>query len=628
MSINRKIAIISIVATVLPALALAYTGIPAGFTFTKNLSSGMHDADVVYLKTILANEACVSGLANTDYFASKTKAGAQCFCNKYKAEISTAAGYTVGCSGLVGTGMRSKLNALIAGEAPVPGATPTPTPSAAAEGTYTITLSATPVSRTTNGGSGIEVYGFDVTARGSDITIGKIDLQTAVAAAGIAMSPSTLITAIKIYDTSVADANLKATITNPVFTLDPNAVYYTSLTSLNFLVPKDQTKKLLIVFDTSTAFDVNRVVTVNIYGNNGIRGRDTMGIDTYQPLAVARVITMQRPGNAVLTLSTSELNPDSQNLYSDATVGVQTAQPVLVFKAKATAGNATFVRLELTYGASAGSEAIPNILYMYAGDTLVASATPNFRAGVAVDRVAVFTNFQSSILQDQTVSYTIKAAWPVIASRGNNFFTPSIPAIGGVVANCAFMRADGSTVACTGAAVEQGNTQRLFEQGVKLALVSTSITTTPIATTQDGGAAGVIKFTVQPFGGTMTQIIYNSGNEVASFGSQIGSNVVMEAYWASSAELPLGASPTGPVISKVIAQSPARNLNDGEIGTVTATYNITTNNSYGAGTLRFRIDGVHWVVGAMSIYEGARWLAENGVGNFTDTWVSDWKAIQ
>jgi len=92
---------------------VGYTGIPTGFTFTKNLKSGMKDNDVVYLKTILAAEGCVSGLSNTNYFASKTSAGAKCFCKKYKSDISKSAGYTVSCSGLVGVGMRAKLNALL-----------------------------------------------------------------------------------------------------------------------------------------------------------------------------------------------------------------------------------------------------------------------------------------------------------------------------------------------------------------------------------------------------------------------------------------------------------------------------------------------------------------------------------
>ena len=88
-------------------------GIPSGFIFKKNLSSGMTDPDVVYLKIVLVNQGCVSGLKNNEYFASKTKEGVKCFCQKYKEEISQFAGYPVSCNGFVGKGIKAKLNQLL-----------------------------------------------------------------------------------------------------------------------------------------------------------------------------------------------------------------------------------------------------------------------------------------------------------------------------------------------------------------------------------------------------------------------------------------------------------------------------------------------------------------------------------
>ena len=92
-----------------------YTGIPTGFTFTKNLSQGMTDSDVVNLKIVLAAKECVTGLSNNQYFGSLTLAGVKCFQNKYKTEISAFAGYTISASGFVGAGTRAQLNALLAG---------------------------------------------------------------------------------------------------------------------------------------------------------------------------------------------------------------------------------------------------------------------------------------------------------------------------------------------------------------------------------------------------------------------------------------------------------------------------------------------------------------------------------
>ncbi|MBU4480165.1 hypothetical protein KKG48_01835 [Patescibacteria group bacterium] len=87
--------------------------LPQGFIFQKNLYFGMLDQDVVYLKIILAAEGCVSGLANTTYFGPKTLEAVKCFQNKYKSEISAAAGYTIKGTGFVGTGTKDRLNILL-----------------------------------------------------------------------------------------------------------------------------------------------------------------------------------------------------------------------------------------------------------------------------------------------------------------------------------------------------------------------------------------------------------------------------------------------------------------------------------------------------------------------------------
>jgi len=92
-----------------------YAGIPAGFTFQENLPVGTVDQDVVYLKAVLVGEGCGSGITNTTYYGPKTKANVQCFQNKYKAQISAFAGYTISASGLVGTGTRAQLNVLLTG---------------------------------------------------------------------------------------------------------------------------------------------------------------------------------------------------------------------------------------------------------------------------------------------------------------------------------------------------------------------------------------------------------------------------------------------------------------------------------------------------------------------------------
>jgi len=87
--------------------------IPSGFIFKKNLSFGMSDSDVVYLKMILDKEINHEKWSGNDYFGSKTLEAIKVFQKKYKAEISTLAGYEINCTGFVGTGTRAKLNKLL-----------------------------------------------------------------------------------------------------------------------------------------------------------------------------------------------------------------------------------------------------------------------------------------------------------------------------------------------------------------------------------------------------------------------------------------------------------------------------------------------------------------------------------
>ncbi|MFA5878035.1 MAG: right-handed parallel beta-helix repeat-containing protein [Candidatus Staskawiczbacteria bacterium] len=93
--------------------SINYTAVNSGdfnYIFLKNLHLGINDPDVVSLKQILASEQCVIGLANTDYFGTKTSAGVKCFQSKYKAEISQLAGYSILGTGYVGIGTRGWLN--------------------------------------------------------------------------------------------------------------------------------------------------------------------------------------------------------------------------------------------------------------------------------------------------------------------------------------------------------------------------------------------------------------------------------------------------------------------------------------------------------------------------------------
>jgi len=87
--------------------------IPAGFRFRKNLSLGMSDYTLIYLKKALIGQGCFVDSIENPYFDKQTLEGVKCFCQKYKEEISQYAGYRVRCTGFVGRGIRTKLNQLL-----------------------------------------------------------------------------------------------------------------------------------------------------------------------------------------------------------------------------------------------------------------------------------------------------------------------------------------------------------------------------------------------------------------------------------------------------------------------------------------------------------------------------------
>lgn len=93
-----------------------YAGIPAGSTFSRNLTIGSEGKDVSWLKIILTQEGCFSYNTSNTVFGPLTQAGVRCFQIKYQDKINQFADYQISTTGSVGTATRAFLNSLISNQ--------------------------------------------------------------------------------------------------------------------------------------------------------------------------------------------------------------------------------------------------------------------------------------------------------------------------------------------------------------------------------------------------------------------------------------------------------------------------------------------------------------------------------
>lgn len=444
------------------ALQAQLAGTPTTTTFTKDLTLGSTGSDVTALQTLLVSKGFLTMPAGVSkgYFGSLTKSALAAY--QASVGISPASGY-------FGPITRAKMNSSVVVTPPV---TPTSTPPVVnAEGSFTVAIAAAPAAGTISAGTNVPVYGIDVRATGSNMKIDRLDLQLAVTSVGatVTHNPSSFIQKINILDGSTVLTS-KSISASDIYQ-DANQAYWTRLTGLNFNVPKDTTKTLTVTFDTVSAVDNNRTVTINVYGANGLRGVDTLGLNTYAALGTTRAQIFRAGGASVLTVSLNTNTPLENNAVVDGTNGLND-QVMLIFDAKSTIDNSTITRLAFRQSYSASGTA--STIKVYDGSTLVGSGAASGTG--AADGTTVLSNLAISVPKDTTKTLTVKMDFPAgyglgeVASVSMNT-TESV----------AYNRADGTTASATIAAVVQGAGVHLYRRAPIVTLVSANIARSTIA---------------------------------------------------------------------------------------------------------------------------------------------------
>lgn len=166
-----------------------YAGVPAGFTFQKQLSLGSRNDDVVYLKTILKAEvpASATWTVGNNYFGPLTRAAVIAFQKKYG----------ISAVGTVGPITRAKLNALLATGTTPPAEPPVAPPPATTP--MTVTLAAdTPAAANLWQGSANNIVAKFVFNGGATAT--SVTGLTLRSYGTTAASGTTDIAAVKVFD--------------------------------------------------------------------------------------------------------------------------------------------------------------------------------------------------------------------------------------------------------------------------------------------------------------------------------------------------------------------------------------------------------------------------------------------
>lgn len=376
----------------------------ASAAISSDLTVGSSGSQVVALQTALVNGhyLVIPAGVPMGYFGSLTKA----------AVMSWQAANGLPATGFFGPLSRAKFGGSAPGTTtggPVySGSSVAACAVPGAEGTLTVTTGTISNSTVYAGDTNAPILAFKAKATGSDLSLQrvKIDLGTASAIY------SKVYSKIYLVDDNgglVASSDLNS---NTVVkeTVSGTDHYMITLSGFSSVVPKDATRNYTVKVDVRSISSGSSDLTSHTVrlAANGVRATDCAGIDQYAPSSatdVSKDVTAAATlaDSATLSLSTDSATPLAQEVIASGGASSNEADKVAIlsFDLAAQKDNVLVTDLVATVSRSGGA-ATASTTYLYAGDTLIGSASAS---GSSV----TFSDINYTVPKDSTKSFTLKS---------------------------------------------------------------------------------------------------------------------------------------------------------------------------------------------------------------------------
>lgn len=484
-------------------------------SFTMDLKQGDRGTEVMNLQKFLnmdsMTQVASSGAGSpgneTSYFGSLTKGAVM----KYQILKGLSS------TGMVDAATRAELNRVVSSSSSSVTTSSSSSVSTVGgtEGLITTKLSATPsANANVRSNTNVPVYGIEVKAVGSDMTVDRFDMEIAVTVGGSGQNPATFITGISAYDGETL--LMSKALSSADFYKDSGDLYHIILSGINFKVAKDATKVLTFKINTTSisSSDTARVVRIEGYSSNSqnVRAYDTLGLQSYTDMGLSttnvRTHTFNSSGASTLTTSGNvAATPKANNYRVSSTDGVQN----LVMQAvdfKATTGDATITTVKVTVNATT-TTGLPSTVELLDGGAVIGSLT----APTTVGGQASFTGLTVPVAKDATKTLTIRATFPTTVS-GQSAST----SIGTTAGDVVYEKLDGSTANAQPSSVIAGNDQHFYSAVPQWSLVSaSSVGTAGVIGVASSSVTATIVLKAKADGGSMTKPVATADGTDFSF---------------------------------------------------------------------------------------------------------------